>query len=74
MKQLCVKIALAVIAPMLLAACACAPAGAQDYSVDFGQKVGAIKKLNGANIWARMSSSRGNDALRKDAEACHFST
>ena len=43
------------------------------YSVDFAQKIGPIKKLNGANIWAPLYNSR-NAQTQDAAVGCHFST
>ena len=45
----------------------------EPFSADFTQHVGAIKKLNGANLWGRFSGSR-NRNTQDDAVACRMST
>ncbi len=48
-------------------------ANAQQYSVDFGNRIRTIKPVNGVNLWAKFSRVTLEDR-QKDAEACHFST
>lgn len=72
------RIILTLCAVLLLgvgAAFCASSANAEDpvYSVDFTQKIGQIKKLNGANLWARIKNSR-NGSGQAAAEACCFST
>ena len=43
------------------------------YSVDFTEKTGEIRPINGVNLWANYSCQTIEDR-RPDAEACHFST
>ncbi len=44
-----------------------------EYSVDFNERVGAIKPLNGGTLWAKLSRESLCDH-QADAEACRFST
>ncbi len=48
-------------------------AAEQEYRVDFSQKIGVVKPVNGINLWARMSNARYDD--HQDLMiAGHFST
>ena len=44
-----------------------------EYSVNFDARVGAIKPVNGVNLWAKFSCETLENR-QADAEACHFST
>ncbi len=61
----------------LLLACGialCAPAFVPaQYSVDFTQRVGEVRPINGINLWANMSIETLEDR-NAEAAACHFST
>lgn len=43
------------------------------YSVDFTQKIGEVRPINGINLWSKLSYQTINDQ-HKDAAACYFST
>ena len=65
----------AAIAAAFLCVCA-ANVQAEDggaFSVDFSQKIGDVRPINGINLWANMSCETLEDR-RPDAAACRFST
>ncbi len=51
-----------------------ADATSAKYSVDFTEKIGKIKPLNGTNLWADLHVSRNATGQQPEAVACRFST
>ncbi len=49
------------------------PAAEPEYAVDFDQKIGPVKPVNGINLWSRMSNARYDDH-HEQMTAARFST
>ncbi|MBQ9875395.1 MAG: hypothetical protein IJM30_13150 [Thermoguttaceae bacterium] len=64
---------LPVLSAILFALAATVSLADEPFSVDFSQRVGQIKKLNGANLWAPTHNSR-NSKNQEEAVACNMST
>ncbi|MDO5307935.1 MAG: hypothetical protein Q4G03_00345 [Planctomycetia bacterium] len=65
--------ALLVASALLASVLSVSVLGEEPYSVDFSSQVGAIKALNGVNLWSKFSRATLEDG-QAAAEACHFST
>ena len=67
-------IALSIVCPAALAdETAAESSTSSKFSVNFNERVGELKPLNGVNLWAKFSRVTLED-YQEYAEACHFST